>query len=155
MKIIKILIHIAAIIGLVLLFGNLKNWFIADRLAFANKIKAERECSVLHPGAKKFLKDFYISHEKKIQGNEKIIVIPGQSLGGKILSGGIFLKDKNNIKVNLQVSYLELNNWSERSTSWEWAAWFVLLFSICVGIFIFIKEDLINTNINNKQNKNI
>ncbi len=154
MNIIKIIIHFFAVVGLILILGNLLNWYKdSDRISFFQIINNNHKCPPEHLGAQKFLKSFLyawpLTEEEKTKVIENIIFTGLFEKGSgrqANLSGSIKIRTQDGYVSKELCSFEELRSWSKESPFWKWLGWWILAVSISLETFIFIIELLKRKN---------
>lgn len=154
-KKIALLIHFIALSGLILSLGDLLNWYQdQDRINFYQIVEKDHRCPAGHPGAKKFLAEyfyneklFYNSNSTEEEKNKEpeMIIFTGLFEKGnglqETLSGSIRVKTKDGFPSRQLSSYEELKNWAHSSPKfWVWIAWGVLAIGVLAEIAISILE---------------
>lgn len=141
----KFLVHLIAILGLILSLGYLLNWYEDhDRTDFYQTIDKHHNCPVDHPGAKKFLKEYFYNQNptKEEQNKEfKEIRLTGIFSNGNLFQTySVIVKARDGFAKRLS-SLEELKNWSSSPPKfWQWIGWIVVSIGVLAEITISILD---------------
>ena len=152
MKKLKILTHLVAIVGVILVFGNNLGWFQEqDRInLYGALIKEPYELEINYPGVKDFLNEFY--NPSKANAELKQVSIKGikstwMTVGNnKPMSGNVHLWLEDGRRSTALATFDELNDWARETPFYEWASFIFLIVGVLGGIVIDVVPRLRKTN---------
>jgi hypothetical protein len=145
-QIIKLLVHIVAILGVILSFAENKSWFKdKNRAVFVEILKKDSECSKNHPGAQQFLQDFVCKNPKYSKSDFTVIdkvIMKGMRYGDKFgetnVSGVVKLKNHEGKVTEVICDYNELCDWAKEMPLWKWLSWWLVCLGVVFEIIIAI-----------------
>lgn len=142
----KIFVHIIAVIGVVVLFLNLKGYFInKDRVHIYRQLLSQSSnyrVSVDTPGVNDFLAKYYYS--KKIPDDMRSQVIKGLVLkwiglsNNPPMSGTVHVEFENSRTTTSLCRLDELKQWSMETPFYSWLAGWLVAISVITQIIIII-----------------
>lgn len=142
--ILKIAVHISAIIGVIIMIGNIRGWFIeSERIGIYKKLTNEPYTVELnYPGVDRFLDNFYDPSRAnqdiksmKIKGLRSTWVSVG---GNSPMAGNVHLWLEDDKQSTSLCTFDDLKDWSLQAPAYQVLALLLLIIGVFGNILIDI-----------------
>jgi len=147
-KILKIIGGVLAIAGVIIAYGNLKEWFIDKNRQEIYKqllsVSSNHRVSLETPGVNIFLEKYYYSknipsdmQSKPIRG---LVGIGMMRFGrtGNVQMGDVHVLFENGKRSTPVCTLDELRRWSSETPLYDWLGWWLL----AIGVFLVVSIDI-------------
>ena len=142
----KILVHVSAVIGIILSYGNIQGWFKDNsRIGLYNQMLAERVAAVTVPGVQSFLVKYY--YTKQLPPDMQSSKVKGLSItalwkgDNPPMAGTAHVEFENGKRTTALCTLDEFRQWVYDSTFYKWAALWLLLIGVTGRISLDLVEN--------------